>query len=466
MLGHSVGEVAAAEAAGILSRADATRLIYLRSKHQEKVRGLGRMMVVAAERAKVEQLLSAFGHPGLEIAATNSPTSTSLSGPGDLLKSFAKHCRLSRIATIALDIDYPFHSSALAPFEKAMVADLAVIQPRAGTSRFLSAVTARRSGATSSMRITGGATSGRKCGSPMPWPPPRWSGKDLRGDQPRAILNGAVQENLKGLGLDGECLTTLSQKDTEAAVDLVIGRLMAHGAPFDIATLFGRRPAEPMPLPSYPFSRNDYALPATAEAFNAYGKTMQSDQRHPLLGARMADGSPEWRALIDPQLVPYLDDHRVDGGVIVPAAGLIEMGLAAGRDLFGDVPLELDEFDVLKALAISEDETREVSVRYAAATSTVEIWSRKRFSAQEWSLHARGIISPLTRPETKPLDPPVASEKVKDTAAEVYEEATLAGLEYGPLFQLVTSSERDRVTTDSQLAAPKAASGPSRTSMS
>ncbi len=118
-------------------------------------------------------------------------------------------------------------------------------------------------------------------------------------------------------------------------------------------------PGEPLPLPSYPFSRNDYALPATAEAFNAYGKTMQSDQRHPLLGARMADGSPEWRALIDPQLVPYLDDHRVDGGVIVPAAGLIEMGLAAGRDLFGDVPLELDEFDVLKALAIAEDETRE-----------------------------------------------------------------------------------------------------------
>lgn len=460
VLGHSVGEVAAAEAAGILTRADATRLIYLRSKHQEKVRGLGRMMVVAAERAKVEQLLSAFGHPELEIAATNSPTSTTLSGPGDLLKSFAKQCRLSRIATIALDIDYPFHSSALEPFEKAMVADLSVIRPRAGTSRFLSTV-------------TGEIAAGETLDATYWWRNIRQEvrfaeavraaadgqTKTFVEISPRAILNGAVQENLKALGLEGECLPTLSQKDTDAAIDLVIGRLVAHGAAFDPVTLFGPPPSEPLALPSYPFSRSDYALPATAEAFNAYGKTMQSDQRHPLLGARMADGSPEWRALIDTQLVPYLDDHRVDGGVIVPAAGLIEMGLAAGRDLFGEVPLELDEFDVLKALAISDDETREVSVRYAAATSTVEIWSRKRFSAQEWSLHARGIISALTRPETKPLDPPVAAEKVRDTAAEVYEESTLAGLDYGPLFQLVTSSERDRVTTDSQLAAPKGGLG-------
>ncbi len=460
VLGHSVGEVAAAEAAGILTREQAAKLIYLRSKHQEKVRGKGRMLVAAAERGRVEQLLSAFGHPELEIAATNSPTSTSLSGPGDVLKSFAKQCRLSRVATIALDIDYPFHSSALQPLEAAMIADLAVIKPKAGRCRFVSAV-------------TGTDIRGEALDATYWWQNIR---QEVRfadavraaaaGERklfvelsPRAILNGAVAENLKAMGIEGECLTTLSQKDNEAAVDLMIGRLMAHGAPFDTATLFGARPADRSALPSYPFRRRDYALPATAEAFNAYGKTMQADPRHPLLGARMADGSPEWRALIDPQLVPYLDDHRVDGGVIVPAAGLIEMGLAAGRDLFGNVPLELDEFDVLKALAIAEDETREVSVRYATGTSMVEIWSRKRFSAQEWSLHARGIISPLTRPETKPLDPPVVSEKVKDTAAQVYEEAAMAGLEYGPLFQLVTSSERDRVTTDSQLAAPKGGLG-------
>ncbi len=137
-----MGEVAAAEAAGILTRADATRLIYLRSKHQEKVRGLGRMMVVAAEAREGGATSFRLRTPELEIAATTTARpSTTLSGPGDLLKSFAKHCR-SRVSRRSRSISFtPSHSSALAPFEKAMVADLSIIHPKAGTSRFLSAVT-------------------------------------------------------------------------------------------------------------------------------------------------------------------------------------------------------------------------------------------------------------------------------------------------------------------------------------
>jgi len=455
VLGHSVGEVAAAEVAGILSRADATRLIFLRSAHQEKVRGLGRMMVVATDRERVETLLQGFSTPGIEIAASNSPTSTSLSGPAELLKSFAKHCRLARIATVPLDIDYPFHSSALDPIERGMIADLAGIRPRKGTARFISTV-------------TGGELSGEKLDATYWW-------RNIRGEvhfadavataagggrriiveiAPRGILTGAVSENLRALGIEGEAISTLSQKDTPAAVDLVIGRLMVQGAAFAPEAVFGPRPTLRLSLPHYPFARADYNLPGTAEAFNAFGKAVLSEARHPLLGARLADGSPEWRALIDPVIVPYLDDHRVDGGVIVPAAGLIEMALAAGRDLFGQVPLELDEFDVLKALAIAEGETREVSTRFAAQTATVEIWSRKRFSAQEWTLHARGTISVTNQSETLPFAPPIEAEKVRDTEQEIYDEATRAGLEYGPHFRLVSASERDRVTAFSTLRPP------------
>ncbi len=147
VLGHSVGEVAAAEAAGALTRADAVKLIYLRSKHQEKVRGLGRMMVVAAEAAQVERLLQAFGEPGIEIAAYNSGTSTTVSGPAVMLKSFAKHCRAARVATVALDIDYPFHSSVLEDIGPGMVADLAGLVAKDGDVPFISTVTgAERAG--------------------------------------------------------------------------------------------------------------------------------------------------------------------------------------------------------------------------------------------------------------------------------------------------------------------------------
>ncbi len=125
VLGHSMGEVAAAEASGAISRAEAVRLIYLRSQHQEGVRGLGTMMVVATDAETVSKLIAAFGQGGIEIAAQNSSASTTVSGPADALSAFSTFCRRKKIATISLDIDYPFHSSALDGVKGDILRDLA-----------------------------------------------------------------------------------------------------------------------------------------------------------------------------------------------------------------------------------------------------------------------------------------------------------------------------------------------------
>ncbi|MCA0406512.1 MAG: SDR family NAD(P)-dependent oxidoreductase [Proteobacteria bacterium] len=455
VLGHSVGEVAAAEACGALSREQATKLIYFRSKHQESARGLGRMMVVAADADKVAAQLATFGDTAIEIAATNSVTSTTVSGPAEALKAFAKHCRSARLATVPLDIDYPFHSAALAPLEGEMLEALSFVAPQAGRVAFYSTVTGEA--------IPGAALDGRYW-----WRNVRervrfrealssasGAGRIFVELSARAILTGPVAESLREAGVEAAVLPSLSQKDEQDPVALLIARLVAHGAAFDRTAAFGPRPQRLVHLPGYPFQRQNFYLPDTAEAFNAYGRMSSAAKRHPLLGARMADGSPEWRNLIDPVLVPYLDDHRVDGGVIVPAAGLIEMALSAGRDLFGEVPLELPEFDITRALAIAEDETREVSTRYAEATGVIEIWSRRRFSTQDWVLHARGTVARATRGPGAVLAPPVPARTIHDTRDQVYAEAVAAGLEYGPHFALVTTSSRDEVTTDSHLAAPQ-----------
>ncbi|HRE20339.1 MAG TPA: SDR family NAD(P)-dependent oxidoreductase, partial [Rhabdaerophilum sp.] len=455
VLGHSVGEVAAAEASGALTRADAVRLIYERSRHQEGARGLGRMLVVATDRASVEAQIEASNLARIEIAAVNAPTSTTVTGPAEAIAAFSRHCRKQRLATIALDIDYPFHSSLLDPLREAMVADLVQIRGRDCPVPFISTVTGDI--------LAGSELSGdywwRNVRQTVLFAPAlrraREAGAGLFIElSPRAILVGPAAEILRESG-NAEVIASLGQKDTPA-IDPVTGtlaRLAVFGANVDRTALFGE-PGAAMRLPPYPFQRQDYALPATHEALLAFGRMWGAGARHPLLGERMADGSPEWRNLIDIALVPYLSDHRVDGGVIVPAAGLIEMALAAGRDLFGEIPLEIPEFDVTRALAIAEGETREVSTRYAEATGGIEIWSRKRFSEQEWVLHARGTIEPARRGPGKPLLPPVPADTVHDTAQAVYAEATRAGLDYGPHFALVTKSYRDAVTTVSTLAAP------------
>lgn len=457
VLGHSVGEVAAAEVCGALTRADAVRLIYERSRHQEGARGFGRMLVVAADANTVRAQIEASGLAGIDLAALNAPTSTTVTGPAEAIATFSRFCRKQRLATIALDIDYPFHSPLLDPLRDAMTADLASIQGQNCDIPFISTVTGET--------ISGSNLSGeywwRNVRQPVLFDPALRKARELGIGHfielsPRAILTGPAAEILREAG-GGEVIASLGQKDGED-LDPVVGmlaRLVVTGSAFDRTALFGAA-GRPMRLPLYPFQRQDYALPATHEALLAYGRMWHAEARHPLLGARMADGSPEWRNLIDIALVPYLSDHRVDGGVIVPAAGLIEMTLAAGRDLFGEVPLEIPEFDVTRALAIADNETREVSTRYTEATGAIEIWSRKRFSEQEWVLHARGMIEPARRGPGQPLAPPVAAETVHDTAQAVYIEATRAGLDYGPRFALVTKSHRDAVTTVSTLAEPDA----------
>lgn len=459
VLGHSMGEVAAAEASGAISRAEAVRLIYLRSQHQEGVRGLGTMMVVATDADSVSKLIAAFGQGGIEIAAQNSGASTTVSGPADALSAFSSFCRRKKIATISLDIDYPFHSSALDGVKGDILRDLADLKTRDTTVPFLSTV-------------TGKPATGADLGAEYWWfniRNPVLFRQAVEGAiadgvshfieiGPRSILTGAVKEILRVTSTDGQTIGTLTDRDP-ADVDpvrMILVRLIANGVTFDRAAVFGGRPQKTAPLPSYPFQRQDFTLGGTSEAILYYGPMVGAGPRHALLGHRLSDGSPEWRSLLDATLVPWLGDHRVDGSVVVPASGLIDMALSAGAAILGDGPIELDEFDIWKALLIGPDETREVSTRWSEQAETIEIWSRKRFAPVhgEWLLHARGRITKSRRARSLALAPPIASEKIANSKYEVYAEATRAGLDYGPHFQLVSGIERDHVTTDSQLAQP------------
>ena len=465
VIGHSVGEVAAAEACGALTRAEALRLIFLRSKHQEAARGRGHMLVVAADETVTRAELARIKADDIDIAALNSPTSTTFSGPSESLQAFANHCRRQRLATVDLGIDYPFHSRALDDLAPAMLADLAGLSSRPGHTPFYSAV-------------TGGLLSGDALGPTYWWDNIRRPvlfekavTACLDGGTtafveigPRPILAATIKDLMRGRGLDGQSLPTLSTGD---GVDLdpietILARLVAEGVSHDVEAVFGPRPQVFVPLPGYPFQQQDFTLPHTPEGLSAFGYMSDAEPRHPLIGARMADGSPEWRSLVDTVLVPYLADHQVDGGVIVPAAAMIEIAFAAGRDLFGAKPLEIDPFDILKPLILPLGETRELSTRFSQQTSSIEIWSRKRLSSSEdWILHARGCVHESRGSRLPPLAPPALEGAVHNTPAEVYAEAGRAGLAYGPCFQLVTSLVRDRANTvfEAQLREPEGGLG-------
>src|SRR5690606_7684337 len=140
-LGHSVGEVAAAECCGLLSRRDALRVMHKRSQHQETVRGQGRMLVLASNPANVEDLIRQAGTSEIDIAAYNSASSAPVSVPAEQLDVLVRLPRSGRIASVLLAVDYPFRSRALEVVREGLLRDLGGIAGQEPQIPFYSAVT-------------------------------------------------------------------------------------------------------------------------------------------------------------------------------------------------------------------------------------------------------------------------------------------------------------------------------------
>ncbi len=140
-LGHSVGEVAAAEVSGAIGLAEAVHIIFHRSEHQEGVHGQGTMAAANLPSDEAAALIADCGYPGLEIAAVNSPSSVTISGPEEAIRAFSQVARKRRIAVRVLNLAYPFHSEILEPLHQPLLASLGKFATRASAIPFISTVT-------------------------------------------------------------------------------------------------------------------------------------------------------------------------------------------------------------------------------------------------------------------------------------------------------------------------------------
>ncbi|MFD9460101.1 SDR family NAD(P)-dependent oxidoreductase [Streptomyces sp. NPDC060027] len=139
VVGHSVGEIAAAHTAGAITRADAVRLAVRRGQILQETAGRGAMLAVRADRDTVLAVLADTGLP-VVIAALNGPEAVVLSGPGDAVDSAAAAIEARGLRCKRLAGDYAFHSPVVAdcgPRLREALADLTVGVP---SVRLLSSV--------------------------------------------------------------------------------------------------------------------------------------------------------------------------------------------------------------------------------------------------------------------------------------------------------------------------------------
>ncbi|MDT8913065.1 SDR family NAD(P)-dependent oxidoreductase [Amycolatopsis sp. PS_44_ISF1] len=440
LLGHSIGELSAAHVAGVLSRADAVKLVAARGRLMQGLPGAGRMVAVTAGEAEVRELCG-----DLDLAAVNGPASVVISGDSGriaeavgLLTAAGHRCR-------DLVTGHAFHSVLMEPMLdefRAVVATLAFSPPEVPLIS----------------SVTGQPLSDEEACSPEYWV--AQVRRTVRfADAVAALPVGTVLElgpggTLTGLITslaDGPVAVAVTRRDRPEAESALTaaGVAFSRGTEVDWAAVLPAGPGAPMPTTAFEHRR--YWLPPGIGDAAGLGLDRLG---HPILGAAVEN--PETGGIVLTGRVsrtaqPWLAGHVVSGTVLLPGAVLVELALQAGARVGCPAVAEL----VLEsALVLEPRETTTVQVVVGAADEhgrrPVAIHSR---TADRWTRHAGGALAAGTE-APRPAEWPPEAEPLDVTG--FYEQLAELGYGYGPAFQGVRAAWRQGTTLFAEVALPEA----------
>jgi acyl transferase domain-containing protein/NADPH:quinone reductase-like Zn-dependent oxidoreductase/NADP-dependent 3-hydroxy acid dehydrogenase YdfG/acyl carrier protein len=442
VIGHSVGEVAAAYCAGALDRASACRVIARRSQAQAITAGAGRMAAVGMSSAEAHRELADLGFAGrLVVAGVNSPRDVTISGECQALAAFGAALQGRGVFVRDLELDYAFHSPAMARVHERLTAELSGLAPADCRTPMFSTVTgALVDGATldagywwrnvrEPVRFTDAVealTSVGRCDV-------------LLEIGPHPVLGSYLRRTVATRPHPVAVVATMTRTTAgPEALDTAQAHLLAAGAECDWEVFFPHR-GHVVDAPAYPWQRERHWHGSPDWWLGISAEDTPAGQRHPLLGARQPGPEPAWQQEIDPAALAWLADHKVGQAVVFPAAGYVDIALAAGWEVF-DGPVEITGLTISRALSLPFDDPA-MDVRLYIILSrdgTVTVTSRSG-ERPEWVAHTRGRIRRLLRDRPSAVD--VAALRCHlpgvHTAQEHYAACARAGLPYGPAFQTV-----------------------------
>ncbi|MGP3955971.1 type I polyketide synthase, partial [Nonomuraea sp. 3N208] len=450
LVGHSIGEIAAAHVAGVFSLADACTLVAARARLMQALPEGGAMLAIAAPEEQIVPLLD----ERVGIAAVNAPGAVVISGAEEAVAEIERRVD---VRTRRLRVSHAFHSPLMEPmladFEQA-IAGLTFHEP---TIPIISNVTGRE------------AEPGQLT-SPGYWvehvrQAVRFAdGVVAAGAKvwvevgPDATLTALAQQSIE----DGTFVpATRKDRDEARAFVQALGRLQARGVAVDWEAFFA--PARPalVDLPTYAFQHQRYWISARAGNGDVAVAGLAAVD-HPLLGAatEVAGGESvifSGRLSVDTQ--PWLADHAVNGTILLPGTAFLELALQAGNDV--GCPL-VQELTLQAPLLLPADGGRQVQVLVGGGDETgvrpISIHSRADGDAPgTWVLHADGAVA------TAPLVPVAGLEQWPPAEADVvdvsdaYDLLLDMGYEYGPVFQGLQAAWRRGQDVFAEVALPEQA---------
>ncbi|QEV20765.1 SDR family NAD(P)-dependent oxidoreductase [Streptomyces alboniger] len=461
LVGHSVGELAAAHVSGVFTLEDAAKLVAARGRLMQALPAGGAMAAIQATEAEVLETIEGR-ESEIAIAAINGPTSVVVSGDETAVVEVLEHWREQGRKVHQLRVSHAFHSPRMEP----MLEEFRTIA--AGLSYGTPSIPVVSN-------LTGQLAAGDDLCTTEYWV------RHVR--QAVRFADGITHLSEQGvttfieLGPDGT-LSAMAQQtltDTEEAhftpvlrknrpetetLTQAIGTAHIHGAELDWNGVFAGHDAHRVDLPTYAFQHQHYWLQPLSTTGDASGLG-QSATSHPLLGATIALPDSDGVLLtgrLSLQSHPWLADHAVMDTVLVPGTGLVELAIHAGdqvgcgqvEELTLEAPLVLPERGGI-ALRVTAGAAEENGLRQ------VGIYSRpdEADAAEPWTRHASGLLAENT-PGTSaglPVWPPKGAEPL-DTEG-LYADLMGAGLAYGPVFQGLRAAWRLGTDVYAEVALPE-----------
>ncbi|MEU0517745.1 amino acid adenylation domain-containing protein [Streptosporangium sp. NPDC006007] len=431
VVGHSTGEVAAFHEAGVYTLKDAVTVVVHRSRLQQKLAGTGTMLAVSLPEAEAVRRVRPYGDR-VSVAAMNSPTALTLAGDEDALAQLAGELQAEQIFAKFLTVRVPYHSARMDLIKDELLSSLAGLEPRA---------------ARVPLYLTGqeGVAHGNELDAGYWWKNVRDSVHfraavdRLAGDGyglfleigPHPVLGHSIKECLDAVNAEGRTIPSIRRQEDEAA-RFTMSLATLHNLGVDIAWDALHPAGRPVTLPRYPWKRDRYWVAPRAVEQIRLGRL-----DHPLLGRRMATAEPTWEAKLDAETMPYLNDHRIQGSVLFPAAGYLEMAAQAVRVMTGGTEATLADIELRRALFLSDGEAGTVQLSFSSEGAAFTVATVQE-GDQERTVHASGVVRAGQRRRTvSALDIGTIQERSERhlDGAGCYSALAALGYHYGPAFQ-------------------------------
>ena len=473
MIGHSVGEYAAAVLAGIMSLEDAMKLIVARGRLMVEKCETGDMAAILTTQSEVEALLE--GEADVQVATCNAPNNTVVSGTAEGIARVIKLAESKDIETRLLTVSHAFHSNMMEPMLAEFKAVAESIEYQPATMTIISTV--------SGMPNQGEMATAKYWVEHVKRPVMFVDAMSKLADQkvnvcleigPGSTLTGLASQILEAENF--RLVHTLRAKqDAERQFNMAAAQLYAWGANVKWAKFDAPYSRRRVAVPSYAFDRKRYWLGDNDNGMMAGvggGGTMGEVTENLMNMLRSPMSDDVFFENNFGVTAPFnLDDHRLYEVVVAPGAFHVANIVLCSRDIYGEKPVVLDDVVFPEPYILDEGQTRRLHYAFKKKTGDKESgYEVKGFSRDlksagdtDWTMHASLNVDSCAEPEASLNIDEAGIKEIQSRASlqldgdVFYREMDNIGYQLGSQFRWITKFWRQPGETLTLLRLPESA---------